>query len=71
MNERDQRRLEALERRQQHLNERLERWKFGDPHRTRAEESAIHWAITVILGADEKDMIAELAKAGEKLLREK
>ncbi len=42
-------RVEALERRLEHLEERLANWNpLRDPSRTRAERAALDWALRVI-----------------------
>lgn len=64
MNSKERERVRALERRRDHLVERLENWNVSaDKHRTRAELGALNWALRVIAGADAEGVLQQLEDA--------
>ena len=60
--------MKALQRRHTHLTERLKKWSRGDPAHTKAERSALMWAMWVIAGADEEGVLEQLAQTGRTAL---
>jgi hypothetical protein len=60
MNGKQRVKVAALERRRDHLVERLAKWERGDPARTRGELAAVGWALRLIRAADSADVLNEL-----------
>lgn len=62
MNGKQRDRVATLERRRDHLADRLAKWSRGDPSRTRAELGALNWALAVVRGAEHNGILTDLER---------
>lgn len=64
MNRRDRERVKTLERRRNHLADRIKSYHGKDPNRDRAELHALNWVLRLAHKADEDGYAAKLYEKG-------